>query len=308
VFDEIDSLVADAVSEIVFASKFPRVHISSAERTGAAIFRKELDFARTRMLKVLREAGNKASKQPFETLIRELRGINTGYALPVEDNVDFARRLENIDREESELSKKHPEILDAFNSIIGGAYKVDKNTGLFFQPKEGKKQHFTMNESSSCVRALVDMCFYLRGRAKPGDLFMIDEPELNLHPKNQRTLARLIVRLVNAGVKVFITTHSDYLIKEFNTLIMLNQKTEHTRKIQMKYKYDDTELLDHTRVRLYVAGTKSKRVTGSSNASKINTLIPAKIGSLYGIEAETFDDTIDMMNSIQEDILYGGAL
>jgi predicted ATPase len=43
---------------------------------------------------------------------------------------------------------------------------------------------------------------------------MVDEPELNLHPENQRRVARLFARLINLGIKVFITTHSDYIVKE----------------------------------------------------------------------------------------------
>jgi predicted ATPase len=57
--------------------------------------------------------------------------------------------------------------------------------------------------------------------AQEGDFIIIDEPELNLHPDNQRKIARWLVRVVNAGFKVMITTHSDYIIREFNNLIML---------------------------------------------------------------------------------------
>ena len=39
--------------------------------------------------------------------------------------------------------------------------------------------------------------------------------------------------------KYFMTTHSDYLIKELNTLIMLNQKTGHVKNIQIEYGYED---------------------------------------------------------------------
>ena len=81
----------------------------------------------------------------------------------------------------------------------------------------------TMDESSSAVRSLLDIGFYLRHVANPGDLLMVDEPELNLHPENQRLIARLFARIVNLGIKVFITTHSDYIIKELNTLIMLKR-------------------------------------------------------------------------------------
>jgi broad-specificity NMP kinase len=36
---------------------------------------------------------------------------------------------------------------------------------------------------------------------------------------------------VNLGVKVFITTHSDYIVKELNTLIMLNHNTPHLKRV-----------------------------------------------------------------------------
>ena len=65
-----------------------------------------------------------------------------------------------------------------------------------------------MDESSSSVRSLLDIGFYLKHIAKKGDLLMIDEPELNLHPENQRRVARLIAKLVNYGIKIFVTTIS----------------------------------------------------------------------------------------------------
>ena len=155
-----------------------------------------------------------------------------------------------------------------------------------------------MNEASSCARALLDVGFYLRCRAKPGDLFIIDEPELNLHPKNQRAFARLISRLVNANIKVFMTTHSDYLIKELNTLIMLNQKTEHTKKIQIEYGYEDMEILNPEKVNLYMTAK-------GGNRKSLNVLQQAVIHPNWGIEVSTFDDTIDLMNEIQSNLVYG---
>lgn len=303
-YSGLNDFIADAIAEIVFSPHFPRVHIASAERTGAAIFRKELDMARTRMLKALHQMDSKEIKRnPFKIL----KEIDGGYAWPVEDNVDFVRQLEDIDKRTGEIAENNPELLTAFDSIIGGSYKVIKQQ-LVFQAKGASKQRFTMNEASSCIRALLDVGFYLRCRAKRGDLFIIDEPELNLHPKNQRAFARLVARMVNSGIKVFITTHSDYLIKELNTLIMLNQRTEHTRAVQKQYSYDDSELLDPSKVRLYMTGTASKVLTGSKRASKIKTLLSANIYPDRGIEVQTFDDTIEIMNEIQSEILYGGEL
>jgi hypothetical protein len=303
-FGGLSDFIADAIADIVFAQHLPRVHIASAERTGAAIFRKELDMARTRMLKRLNEIDSKELKRnPFKLL----QEIEADYAWPVEDNVEFVRQLEDIDKYTGDLAKEHSELLDAFDAIIGGSYKVVKQQ-LVFQAKGAAKQRFTMNEASSCIRALLDVGFYLRCRARAGDLFIIDEPELNLHPKNQRAFARLVARMVNSGIKVFITTHSDYLIKELNTLIMLNQRTEHTRRVQQQHGYTDAELLDPDKVRLYMTGTAVKQASGAGRRGKIRTLKLATIYPDRGIEVETFDDTIETMNAIQSEILYGGDL
>ena len=300
-FGGLTDFVTDAISDIVFSQHLPRVHIASAERTGAAIFRKELDMARTRMLKALNEIDSKELKRnPFKIL----EEMETDYAWPVEDNVDFVRQLEDIDKRTGKLAEAYPELITNFDNIIGGSYKVVKQQ-LVFQAKGAGKPRFNMNESSSCIRALLDVGFYLRCFARPGDLFIIDEPELNLHPKNQRAFARLVARLVNAGLKVFITTHSDYLVKELNTLIMLNQKTEHTRKIQQQYDYDDAELIDPTRIRLYMTGMKKRN---GSKRAQMRTLNLAEIHPDRGIEVSTFDDTIEIMNTIQSELLYGGDL
>ena len=303
-FGGLTDFVIDAIAEVVFAPHLPRVHIASAERTGAAIFRKELDMARTRMLKTINEMDSKELKR---NPLKILQSMEADYPWPVEDNVEFVRRLEDIDKRTSPLVEAHPELLQVFDGIIGGSYKVVKEQ-LVFQAKGAAKQRFTMNEASSCIRALLDVGFYLRCVAKPGDLFMIDEPELNLHPKNQRAFARLVAQLVNAGVKVFITTHSDYLVKELNTLIMLNQRSAHTRQVQAQYGYVDAELLAPEKVRLYMTDTALRAAPDGGRRSRFKTLTPADISPDRGIEVATFDDTIEVMNAIQSEILFGEPL
>lgn len=293
--------VSSAVAEIIFAPYFPSVHISSAERTGATIFRKELDFSRTRMLEALRTLDSDELKDPSELLKR----MNDGYAWPVRDNVDFVRDLENLNKNTSELVEAHPHILASFDNIIGGSYKVTKDQELIYQPQKGKTRRYSMHESSSSIRALLDIGFYIRCKAKKGDIFIIDEPELNLHPKNQRAFARLLVQLVNAGVKIFITTHSDYIIKEFNTLIMLAQRTEHTETVRQEFAYQEYELLNPKSVHLYIAG-EYKDEDKPSSRRLISTLKLAHIDPAYGIEVESFDNTIEEMNRIQNQIVFGG--
>ncbi|MFN9556542.1 MAG: AAA family ATPase, partial [Dolichospermum sp.] len=217
-------LIANAIKDIIFAQFFPRPFIASAERTGAAIFRKELNFAKNRLLEEIGQADENIDT--MELLLKEY----DDYALPIKTNVDFTRKLETIVKKNSFITDEHPDLLADFTDIIGGEYTVTRNDELYYVPK-GKKVKLSMDESSSAVRSLLDIGFYLKHEAQHGDLLMVDEPELNLHPENQRRVARLFARLVNVGIKVFITTHSDYIVKELNTLIMLNHDKPHLQRI-----------------------------------------------------------------------------
>ena len=124
---------------------------------------------------------------------------------------------------------------------------------------------------------------------------MIDEPELNLHPINQCKLARLLAELVNAGIRIFITTHSDYIIREFNTLIQLRQGKSHIARIKAAEGYSDSQLLDFSRVRAYVANYSEEGIVFDK----------APISQEDGITISTLDEVIDKMNTIQEAIIWG---
>ncbi len=293
----INDIIKVAIGDILFQNYFPKAFIASAERTGAAIFRQELNFARN---KILKEVSQKKNLDPFALLSKNYQE----YASPVESNVDFTRNLEKVAQKQSYILKQHPDILDDFSDIIGGNYSVTKNDELYFRPKS-QKVKLTMDESSSSVRSLLDVGFYMRHVAKKGDLLIIDEPELNLHPENQRLIARLFVRLINIGIKVFITTHSDYIVKELNTLIMLNRKTEHLIKVSEEEGYREDELLSVDKVRVYIAEKASIKLDGNSRKSVCQTLTEAKIESDYGINAHSFDKTIDDINRIQDAIIWG---
>ncbi len=294
----ISNLVSDAVNEILFGSFFPRPFIASAERTGAAIFRKELDFARNRLLE---EMGRQ------DRVIDPVKLLSRGYQdypLPVKTNVDFTRQLGEVAKRDSFLSKHHNWVLYEFSDIIGGHYVVGNNDIPYFKPTRARRR-LSMVESSSAVRSLLDVGFYLRHVAEPGDLLMIDEPELNLHPENQRRLARLFARLVNLGIRVFVTTHSDYIVKELNTLIMLNQNTSNTRRIAKQEGYRREDLLSPEHIRVYIAERSRFRPGKGKRVTEGQTLVRAPVDPRMGIEARSFDETINKMNDIQESIVWG---
>ena len=293
----LEDIIYDSIQDIIFSQFFPRPFIASAERTGAAIFRKELNFARNRLLE---EISKNSNFNPRELLFN----VSQDYALPVKKNVDFTRQIETIVKKTSFIAENHPSILEDFADIIGGQYMITSNDELYYIPK-GKKLRLSMDESSSAVRSLLDIGFYLRHEAQIGDLLIVDEPELNLHPENQRRIAKLFARLINIGIKVFITTHSDYIIKEINTLIMLNHDQPHLKQIAAEEGYRQEELLSADQVKVYIAEKALKMLKGQKRKTKFNTLTPAKIDTEMGIEARSFDTTIENMNRIQTAIIWG---
>jgi ABC-type multidrug transport system ATPase subunit len=135
---------------------------------------------------------------------------------------------------------------------------------------------------------------------------MIDEPELNLHPENQRCFARLMARLANIGIKVFITTHSDYIVKELNTLIMLNRDEPHIKRIREKYGYKEDERLSVDQLRVYIAKEALRDLPGYARRKRVPTLVEAKIDPELGVFLESFDETINEMNEIQKSVFLGG--
>jgi len=294
----ISQFIGSALKDIIFNSVFPNPFIASAERTGAAIFRKELNFPRNRLLEEMSKTDR--SINPMELLFK----IYQDYPLPVKTNVEFIRELESIAKRRSFISRDHPALLDDFADILGGDYKVSRNDELYFSPKQ-KRVKLSMDESSSSVRALLGIGFYLRHIVQPGDLLMIDEPELNLHPENQRRMARLFARLCNLGVKIFLTTHSDYFIKELNTLIMLNNDKPYLKQIAKREGYLPEELLSSEKIKVYIAEEGLVKPDGYARSIRAQTLIPADIDPFYGIEARSFDATIETMNRIQEEIIWG---
>ena len=76
-----------------------------------------------------------------------------------------------------------------------------------------------MSHSSAMVSELAPLVIFLRGIVGRGDLLIIEEPESHLHPGAQTKIAQTLARLVRAGVRVLITTHSNFLLQQIGNII-----------------------------------------------------------------------------------------
>jgi len=255
--------------------------IITCERTGVAIFGDEFSIFRA------------MACEDDKNLVRmgELRkrfGFK-GYPLPIRKDLDFSLKLSEISTKDGFVAAKHPEIIEALNSIVGGQYSFNKDTNsIRFKPLNHDLS-LSLVESSSSVRSLSELTFYLKHKSRKGDLLIVDEPELNLHPDAQRKMARIFAMLVNAGIKVFITTHSDYILRELNALIMLNNlEKEKKDNIFAKHGYTDACMIGRDQVKCYVLAD--------------GKTIPMVPHERLGYPVSSFDDTIEQFNALYNDI------
>ena len=87
-----------------------------------------------------------------------------------------------------------------------------------YRPRE-TEEDIRLTRASSMVSELAPVVLFLRGIVGPGDTLIIEEPEAHLHPAAQTQMAITLARLIRAGVRVVVTTHSDWLLQEIANLM-----------------------------------------------------------------------------------------
>ncbi len=78
---------------------------------------------------------------------------------------------------------------------------------------EGWSDDLPLVNSSSAVSELAPVVLFLRHVVAPGDVLIVEEPEAHLHPAAQVKLTRLLAGTVQAGLRVIMTTHSEWILE-----------------------------------------------------------------------------------------------
>ena len=119
------------------------------------------------------------------------------------------------------------------DTVLNGTVRLDTaETGypsLAYRPS-GWKEDLPLMRTSSMVTELTPVVLYLRYLVSPGDMLIIEEPEAHLHPGMQTVLAREIARLIHSGVRVIMTTHSEWFLEQIGNLVRLSSLPENRRE------------------------------------------------------------------------------
>lgn len=142
---------------------------------------------------------------------------------------DFLEHLVQMPVEHSQLYE-HAERLE--RHILRGAIRAERTASdyneFFYRPEKWKSD-LPLMRASSMVSELAPVVLYLRYLARPGDVLIIEEPEAHLHPAMQAVFARELARLVHSGIRIVVTTHSEWLLDQFANLVRLSALPEDER-------------------------------------------------------------------------------
>ena len=109
--------------------------------------------------------------------------------------------------------------------VLDGAVRVKQEAGLAriaFRPS-GWRRDLALANASSMASDVAPVVLYLRYLVEPGDLLIIEEPESSLHPAKQVAFLQGLAHLANTGVRVLITTHSEWMLEELANIVRRSQ-------------------------------------------------------------------------------------
>lgn len=263
---KINGVINQYIIDIIFNLR--RVYSFPAERSGLAIFYNELLIGRSNIL---------------DSFVREnrdeeiLKEIVSRYPKPINDYINFLSQIPRVVERQTRKSNKFIQLAkDIEKDFLCGEYKVKDNKKIVYVTDNGKE--LELYTSSSLVKTIVGIIYYLKYFASKGDYFLIDEPELNLHPENQRKIARIFAKMINNGINIVMTTHSPYIINELNNLIMLNKvSTIEKKRIMENNGIVEDNIIKIKDISAYLV-----------NNRKIEEIIKSE----FGLEIASFNETI----------------
>lgn len=261
------------------------VRMLTVERNSIYTFKTELSLSRNELIDRIQQKGDHSELDIFDIVNSSSRR----YPLAVRSSLRIANDLENVQK----FNGPYYEFAEQIEKgILHGEVKITRNGDVEFIPgNANRSRHLPIHMASSIVKTMSSLVIYLKHLARKGDLLIIDEPEMNFHPDVQISLVRIFSMLSKMGLRLIISTHSDYMIREVNNLIMAGTLYSRDFDIVKKMGYNEKMLLKKEDVCVkYFNYGKSKRFLDVLDIEVEND----------GFSVESIDNTINGQNQITE--------
>ena len=137
---------------------------------------------------------------------------------------DFIQQLVGFGRASNRRSEFERNLGEPIEkTILNGSVGVGNSEAIeyphFTYRPDGWKDSLSLMHASSMVSELAPVVLYLRHMVRPNNVLIIEEPESHLHPAMQVEFIRQIVTLVKKGIRIIVTTHSDWVLQELANIV-----------------------------------------------------------------------------------------
>lgn len=176
--------------------------------------------------------------------------------------IDFINSLIDLsyNYEESEDVKEIIEIFE--NNIFKGKINLNKETNAMYYQPNNSNLKIPMHLCSAVITEAAPLYLFLKYKKIVTDFF-IEEPELSLHLKLQKQIARILINLVNKKSNIVISTHSDTILEHINNMVVLHGMKNENKKNQIlkEYSYTKNDTIDIDKIRIYQFDTDDNDMT-----------------------------------------------
>lgn len=281
--EDVANLLMQRFFHFAVFAPFTRSHMFTVERNSIYTFKSELAQNRTELVnKILDSSSDLTPKEIVEQQAKR-------YPWAVRMSLNEANGISAIKKNESPFAAVAHRLE---NDLLHGEVNADKDGEVSFKVKGNG--HLPFQITSSIVKTLSSLIFYLKYQASKGDVIIIDEPEMNFHPDSQILLARLFAILANSGLGLVISTHSDYIIREINNLVMADALLQRGTGINVseEYGYGKDELLSSSEVAAYYFNPDTE---GKVKVEELEV-------NEYGFDVKSINAAIEAQNSTTNDL------
>lgn len=232
-----------------------------AARTGFMLTKGIINsYARKKTFDLVIDSAEQETIQPFSRSIIEFLNVVNDMSEEQEGNEKYKRLVAFIQ-----------------NKMVQGNVEIGALGGkeLSYIPK-GQQQKYPFRTTSAVVTELSPLLLLLEHKEELPGLFY-EEPEMCLHPALQKKMGQLLIKMVNAGIDVTATTHSDIILQHINNMIRLQEQD------MSELSYDDSDRISKDKVRVYQFTNLSD---GTTDVTEL------KCGD-NGFVVPTFNDALD---------------
>ena len=213
---EVSEHLANSVLSFILGPLTRPAHYLPADRTGV------MHTHRVLVSSLVNRASQSRLRQGDS--LPDLSGVVADFLNQLIELGDLAERRRNG----ADALAKHLE-----QEILRGLVQIKTSAmgyPLFFYKPTGWKNSLPLMNTSSMVSELAPVVLYLRHVVQPGETLIIEEPEAHLHPAMQVEFTRQIAALIHAGVRVIVTTHSEWVLEELGNIVRCSELPEARRK------------------------------------------------------------------------------